>query len=149
MKLHFVCFLLALACVTVMTAPTPTPAPQQNGNMGVPFFGPFSAMYDLATSFAHFVPAVLRTGMQMANNVAKGMDHTLSGLAGGNGVTNLPAAVDGGQNYDQTDITNTQLPNSTTNFATENIPKATHAGGRAKTSHRRKKKKSRKKKKLS
>lgn len=91
------CFLLALAFVTVM----PAPAFQQIGNIGAPIVGPFAAMYDLATTFANFFPVAIQTGLQVVKNVANRMDHTILSLTGGNE----------GQSYGQTSILNGRQSN--------------------------------------
>lgn len=117
MELHFVYFLLILACDGV--APVPVPQlPQQNGNIGATPFGPFSVLYDLATlfpssvlttssnvmgpiPFLNMIPAAFASGIQMGENVAENMDARLSAITGNSGAPNLPQPFGDQRNFGQ------------------------------------------------
>lgn len=118
MKVYFVNFLLSLAYVVVLPAPAPQ-QPQQMGNIGLPYFGPFTAMFDLAsllpTSFlstaenmvqsipiVNMVPATIETGIQMGENIAKIMDSKISTLEMSRGVPHLPQPVNPEAYFGQT-----------------------------------------------
>lgn len=104
MKVYFVNFLLISACVVVLAAPQ---QPQQIGNIGMPYFGPFTSMFDLASLFPNSVlstaenmvqsipivnllPVAIESGMHVCETIAKNMDSRLTGLEAGRGVPHIP-----------------------------------------------------------
>lgn len=142
MNVYFVNFLLSLACVVVLPAPAPQ-QPQQMGNIGIPYFGPFTAMFDLASLFpnsvlttaenmvhaiplVNIVPAVIESGIKMGESIAKDMDSRISDLEIGRGVPNLPQQFPAGQYYGQSGIPPgawpSNFPNSQTNPIAPALP---------------------------